>query len=398
MPDKTPEQLAEELKTSYKKAFGETKEIAEKALSEATKTGEILKQTAEKADESLLKMNGLAEQLAGLEQKMVRSTEVAQDSKSLGAQFVESEGVKQFLGQSEPRGRVDMSIKASITSLTTDVAGAAGDAVRAMRLDGIASLPQRRMTVRDLVTPGRTDGNAVEYVKETGFTNNAGPTAEGAALPGSDFKLELVSVPVRTLGHHIKASRQILDDAPQLSSLIDGRLRYGLAYKEEIQLLSGDGTGQNLMGIIPQATAYSAPFALAGATSIDMMRLAMLQAVNAELPATGHVMHPSDWAWLELLKDSTGRYIIGNPQGNAQPTLWGLPVVTTQAISVDKFLTGAFKMGAQIFDRWDASVELATENEDDFIKGMVTVRACERVALAVNRPEAFIYGDFGRVA
>ena len=73
----------------------------------------------------------------------------------------------------------------------------------------------------------------------------------------------------------------------------------------------------------------------------------MLQAVLAEYPATGHVMNPIDWAWIETLKDGQGRYIIGNPQGTITPTLWGLPVVTTQAITVDKFLTGAFEMGAQ---------------------------------------------------
>jgi hypothetical protein len=47
-----------------------------------------------------------------------------------------------------------------------------------------------------------------------------------------------------------------------------------------------------------------------------------------------------------------------------------------------------------VFDRWTARVEIATENEDDFIKNLVTILAEERVALAVYRPEAFIYGDF----
>jgi len=149
---------------------------------------------------------------------------------------------------------------------------------------------------------------------------------------------------------------------------------------------------------VPQATAFSAPITLTTPTSIDLMRLAMLQAVLAEYPATGHVMNPIDWAWVETLKDTTGRYIIGNPQGAIAPTLWGLPVVQTQSMAVDKFLTGAFKLGAQLFDRWLARVEIATENEDDFVKNLITMLCEERLALAVYRPEAFIYGDFGRVA
>lgn len=396
---KTAEQLAGEVKELFQKSIDQVKEIAEKALAEAGKGVDMSASVKEKTDEALLKMNGLMEQVADYEQKLAASRRGGQQEgeKSLGELFIEDQKVKDFLGQAQPRGRVDLQTKATITSATTDTAGAAGAARVNTRLPGIVAPPDRRMTVRDLITPGRMDGNALEYVKETGFTNNAAPVAEAAAKPQSDIKLALVTTTAKVIAHHAKASRQILDDVAQLASYIDGRLRYGLAFKEEGQLLNGDGTGQNLLGIIPQATAFAAPITLTDPSSIDLMRLAMLQAVLAEYPATGHVMNPIDWAWVETLKDSTGRYIIGNPQGAVAPTLWGLPVVQTQAIAVDKFLTGAFKLGAQLFDRWLARVEIATENEDDFIKNLVTMLCEERLALAVYRPEAFIYGDFGRV-
>jgi HK97 family phage major capsid protein len=252
------------------------------------------------------------------------------------------------------------------------------------------------MTVRDLLSQGRMDGNTIEYVQETGFTNGAAPVAEGAAKPSSDIKLDLKSSTAKVIAHWMKASRQALDDVSFLRSMIDQRLIYGLSYAEENQLLNGDGTGQNLHGLIPNATAYAAPFTPSAGTAIDTMRLAMLQAALAEYPATGHVMNPIDWARIELTKDSEGRYIIGNPQGTLSPTLWNLPVVETQAISVDKFLTGAFKLGAQIFDRWDARVEVGYVN-DDFTRNMVTLLGEERLALAVYRPEAFVYGDLGYV-
>jgi HK97 family phage major capsid protein len=253
------------------------------------------------------------------------------------------------------------------------------------------------MTVRDLLTQGRMDGNTLEYVKETGFTNSAAPVAEAAAKPESDLKVDLVSTSAKVIAHWTKASRQVLSDISQLKSIIDQRLIYGLGYVEEAQLLNGDGTGQNLNGIIPQATAYSAPFVVSDDNgNIDQVRLMMLQAALAEYPATGIVMHPTDWARIELTKDGNGQYIIGVPQGTAQPTLWGLPVVATQAITVDKVLVGAFQLGAQVFDRWDARVETGYVN-DDFTKNFVTVLAEERLALAVYRPEAFIYGDLGNV-
>lgn len=392
--------LALQIKTEHKQAVDAVKAIAEEALGKAKAGEELSTSIKEKADEALLKMNGLTEQVAELEQKMARNRGTGDDQqKSIGEQFTESESFKSFQDSKfakSARG-ADLKVKATLTSLTTDAAGSVGDAIQNSRLPGILPLPQRRMTVRDLLTPGRMDGNTLEYVKETGFTNNAAPVAEGALKPSSDIKLDLVTTSAKVIAHWMKASKQVLDDISQLRSMIDQRLLYGLAYVEEAQLLNGDGTGQNLHGIIPQATAYAAPITLTSPTSIDVMRLAMLQAALAEYPATGHVMNPIDWAWIETLKDSQGRYIIGNPQGSITPTLWGLPVVQTQAMTVDKFLTGAFRLGAQIFDRWDARIEAAYV-DDDFIKNLITILAEERLALAVYRPEAFIYGDFGRVA
>ena len=370
--------------------------------STAAKNAELGAETRAKVDELLSTQGALQADLQHAQQALAKLEANGAGGdvqhQTFGQQFTNSEQYKAFTANTTPRGRVDMTFKAAITSVTTDTDGAAGDLVQTTRLPGIIAPPDRRMTVRDLITPGRMDGNALEYVKETGFTNNAAGVAEGAKKPESTMKFDLVSTTAKVIAHFVKASRQILDDASMLASYIDGRLRYGLAFKEEQQLLNGDGTGQNLLGIIPQATAYTAPFDPGNATVIDKIRLAMLQAELAEFPATGVVLNPTDWARVELLKDSQGRYIIGNPQGVIGATLWNRPVVATQAIAVDKFLTGAFRLGAQVFDRWQARVEIATENEDDFVKNLVTVLAEERLALAVYRPQAFIYGDLGNVA
>ena len=381
-----PAVLPEAIKAELDKINSSLKEYAEKAMADAKAMTVSAK---EQVDELLHKQSELSGRLQTAEQILAKvGTGGAEDApQSFGRQFVEGEGFKAFAGQATPRGRVDMSFQAAITTVTTDTDGAAGDTVTATRVPGIIADPNRRMTVRDLLTQGRMDGSVLEYVQETGFTNAAATVAEGAAKPESTMKFDLVSTTAKVIAHFVKASRQILSDSSMLASYIDGRLRYGLAYVEENQLLNGDGTGQNLLGIIPQATAYAAPGSLTADQEIDQLRLAMLQAALAEYPATGMVLNPIDWARIELLKDTTGRYIIGNPQGTLSPTLWGVPVVATQAITVDKFLVGAFKLGAQVFDRWQARVEVATENDDDFIKNLVTILAEERLALAVYRPE-----------
>lgn len=402
MPEPIDE-LAIEFKKAtdeHKKATDDVKKLADEITGRVQKGEQIAQGLKEQADEALTKMNGYGARLDDFEQKLARrGDDPAEVRKSFGQQFVESKSFRDLSDSTAQRGRADIQIKATITSNTTDAAGSAGALVTPTRLPGIVTPPERRLTIRDLITPGQMGGNALEYVRETGFTNNAGMVEELARKPESDLKFDDVSTTAKVIAHYTKASRQILSDAPQLQSIIDGRLLYGLAFKEESQILYGDGTGQNLLGIVPQASAYKAPTsAVASLNLVDTLRLAMLQAVLAEYPATGHVLNPVDWALVELLKDANGNYIVGNPQSNAARTLWGLPVVETQAIAQGKFLTGAYRLGAQLFDRWLARVEVSTENEDDFIRNRVTILAEERLALAVYRPEAFVYGDLKAAA
>lgn len=363
---------------------------------ELAKNGSANKELTDKLDQNMTALNGYKANLAELEQKIAAMRDgnfQANRPKSAGAQFAESEAWKTFAEKG--RGGSDrFLVKNTITSVTTDTDGAAGDLVSADRQAGVQLFPQRQMTIRNLLTPGQTASNLVEYVQQTGFTNAAAMVSEGAAKQESTMKFNLIQAPVRTMAHWVQASRQILADAPQLRSIIDGQLRYGLQYVEEVQLLKGDGTGQNLTGLMQVATAYSAPFAVAGETAIDRLRLAMLQAALAEWPATGHVLNPIDWTRIELTKDDLGRYIIGNPQGTTAPRLWGLPVVATQAQDEGDFLTGAFRPAAQIFDREGTEIFASTEDRDNFIKNLVTILAEQRLALAIYRPEALIKGNF----
>lgn len=172
-------------------------------------------------------------------------------------------------------------------------------------------------------------------------------------------------------------------------------MRWGLAAEEESQLLMGAGTGTDLNGIYTQATTYDPAIAVTDPTPIDEIRIAMLQTALAEIPATGIVISAAAWAFIELTKTTEGGYLFANPTGVAGARLWGLPVVPTPALGADnRFLIGAFQQGAQVFDRWDATVLISTEDSDNFRRNLVTILAEERLGLAVYRPEAFVKGTF----
>ena len=390
-------ELLKTLGKDLEAATEEVKSLGADLKAKYEKGQTVSEEAKERADKALSAMNELKSDVDELAQKLAArgaGAPEASERKTMGQIVSENEHLAEYAARRGKAGKLTIDVGHIGADISTVTAGAL---VTEHRVPGIVAQPQRRMTVRALLAPGRTTSNTILYVQETGFTNNADVVSEGALKPQSEITFDDVTAPVVTIAHWIRANKQILADAPQLASFIDTRLRYGLALKEEAQLLNGPGTGGELEGLIPAATAYNAPFAMSGATMIDKIRLALLQAALAEFPSDGVVMHPIDWARIETQKDELGRYIIGNPQGEAQPRLWGAPVVPTQAITVDKFLAGAFGMGAQIFDREDASVQLSDEDGDNFVKNKVTILAEERLALAIYRPEAFIYGDFGNL-
>ncbi|WP_054912137.1 phage major capsid protein [Pseudomonas sp. NBRC 111127] len=398
MSESTAE-LLKNVSAELKKATDEFSKQAENALAEAKKAGSLSNETKATVDELATKFNSLTEaekqlkaRLGEMEQELVRNpgNSAATPRDTVGGVVIKSEALKQFAASIEGNRRVSVPVQAALIS-----SGVAEGVVEPQRLPGIDAEPKQRLFIRDLIAPGRTTSPAIFWVQQTGFTNAARVVAENTAKPYSDIQFATKITPVSTIAHMFKASKQILDDFAQLQSTIDTEMRYGLKYAEEQEILFGDGTGVHLHGIVPQATAFAAAFEVDQRSGIDDLRLAMLQAQLARLPASGHVLHFIDWAKIELTKDTLGRYILANPLGLTGPLLWGLPVVATEIAAFQgKFLTGAFQTGAQLFDREDANVVISTENADDFEKNMISIRCEERVALAVKRPEAFIYGNF----
>ncbi|WP_076726552.1 phage major capsid protein [Cronobacter sakazakii] len=392
-------EILKKVSASIEEATGKFNAKAEEALKEAQKTGKLSAETKETVDKMASEFNALKEAektlkaaLGELEQQVAQMplANAAKVVETVGQTVISSEALKAFAASVEGGKRVSVPVNAALIS--TDVPTGV---VEPQRLPGIDTAPKQRLFIRDLIAPGRTAAPAIFWVQQTGFTNAAKVVPEGTTKPYSDIQFATHITPVTTIAHMFKASKQILDDFAQLQSTIDAEMRYGLKYVEEQEILFGDGTGAHLKGIVPQASAFSAAFEVEKQNGIDVLRLAMLQAQLARFPASGHVLHFIDWAKIELTKDSLGRYILANPAALSGPTLWGLPVVATETAAFQgKFLTGAFNAAAQLFDREDANVVISTENADDFEKNMISIRCEERLALAVKRPEAFIYGAF----
>jgi len=374
----------------------EIKAFAEKASQEIKEHGTILADTKTVLDGLVKDGLGLQDRLNEIEQKMARrfAANDPGEQKSAGEQLAESEDFKNLSSKGRGIARLNLKAVTNITSSTSGTGGV-GVGIQPTRVPGVVNDPERQFTIRDLIMPGRTASNAIEFVQETGFQNMAAPQAgEGALKAQSDLSFGLVTTTVKTIAHWFRASKQVLSDIPLLQSYINGRAIYGLKYKEEEQILAGDGTGQNLLGLIPQATAFNNALRKAGDTKIDTLRRAILQVRVAEYRASAIALNPVDWADIELTKDSTGSYIWVNVQEGGVQRMWKLPVVDSNAVPEGEFLVGAMNIAAQVFDREDAAVEVSTEDGDNFRTNMVTIRAEERLALALYRPESFVHGEF----
>lgn len=351
---------------------------------------EAVLEQLKKSDDAV---TGLKAQLLEIEQK------VARDGGG-GDQFVETWG-QTFVKAAETELAAmvhNRHAKASVQVKALTTGGDSGGALIVPHRDAPNMLPQRRLTIRALLPVVNIASSTVEYVQQDSRPTGAAMVAEGAAKPESSMAFSLEMASTKVIAHHIKASRQVLEDAPQLADIIDTEMRYGLALVEEAQILSGDGTGQNLYGLIPAATAFADTAGIlaeitSGPNHIDVIGAAILQSALADFPPSGIVIHWSDWWRMVLTKDGEGNYILGSPQSMAMPQMWGLPVVPTKAISAGSFLVGDFSSAATLYDRWAPRVETGYVN-DDFTKNLVTILAEERVALAVKQGGALITGTF----
>lgn len=340
--------------------------------------------------------------------------------KSIGQMFVESPEFKDRSPNGDMRG--DFSIGERVLSEYGGVevkdihSGSIGTFThpgfgKVDRLPPVVA-PMRTMRVRDLFPQVSTSAVMVEYVEERGFVspgdNAAATVAERTQddsnfglKPKSNLRWETKSAPVKTIAHWVAAHRNTLDDEPALRGIIDTRLMYGLKLEEDWQILLGDGTGENLLGIMRQPGVQQYPGAggyVEDDTYIDVIRRSLTRVMLAEYEATGIVCNPLDWEKIELTKDKNGLYVaVTTVTVGAEQRLWRTPVIATPAMPEGKALVGAFGLGAQIFDRMQGTIRTSEHHDDFFVRNAVAVLCEERVGLATYRPEAFIEVDLENV-
>jgi hypothetical protein len=227
----------------------------------------------------------------------------------------------------------------------------------------------------------------------------AAETAEAGTKPEAQLDLELLTESIQTIAHWIPASRQILADHAQIESYVNDRLRYGVLYKEDVQLLYGTGASPQIQGIMTElgVQEYLWSSGIVGPpadTKIDAIRRAMTRAQVAEYVPSGVVIHPDDWQDVQLAKDDNGAYIWLSVATGTGQQFFMLPVVVTNAINTGEALVGSFSMGSTIWDREQVTVRVSESHDTMFIENMVAMLGEERICQTIHRPDSFVKVTF----
>lgn len=267
------------------------------------------------------------------------------------------------------------------------------------RLPGLLDIRQREIVLLDLVPRVPTGSDTVEYVREDTFTNAAAMVAEASATTGtsglkpeSTLAYSVQTSPVRTAAHWIPVTNRMLADAPAVRGTINGRLLLGLDLTLETQVLSGNGSGENFTGIL--STAGINIQGKGTDNALDAIFKARTQIrVNGKGRPNAVLLHPNDWQDIRLARENVatgtlGSYLMGPPSQVGAVTLWGLPVVESEALTQNTGLIGDFTMGCTLFDREQAAIRVGTI-DDQFVRNMQTILAELRAAFVVYRPTMF---------
>jgi Phage capsid family len=244
------------------------------------------------------------------------------------------------------------------------------------------------MFVRSLIPTVRIESDKAQFVRQSVRTNNAAPVAAGGTKPTSVFTIERIEAPVRTIAHVTEAvDRSLLMDFDRLTQFLSDELRLGVLLAEENQILNGNGTPPNLIGILN--TVGIGAQAPGADTRPDAIHKAMTMVRSNFYVPDGIVLHPNDWEQVRLLKGTKRPLRVrAGHRGRNRKDVWGGGHCEPGHCRGNGTGRGV-PAGAILFDREQARVDFTESHDDLFVKNQVIARGEERIAFGVTRPQAF---------
>lgn len=424
--------LASSIKAVYDKGSSATVEELEQAQADTTRLDELAdrlekitgKDARERATKALGRLSGVGSILAGMRPDFTPAAGGDGDTlaggngddplgftaarKSYGEMFTGDERVQSYLKSLMPSGRVPertpintptVLLGSILKALVRSGAEAAGGALvyADQRRDLVIPYLYPVLRVRDVMTVLPTNSDRIEYARVTSDSvNAAAEVAEATSVstglkPESTLVTEAVEDTVKTIAHWLPATKQVLQDAPQMRAVIDAFLRGGVEDRLARQVLNGDGLSGRIKGLNNRVDEGVQEQAFSTSV-LRTLRLAIGKVRGLGLEPNGIIMHPSDWMEVELATDDSGRFYFGGPVTQAAPRVWGQRVIETAAQPEGQAVVGDLST-AVIWDREQAVISMTNSHEDYFIRNLVAILCELRAGFGLLRPEALVIAD-----
>jgi HK97 family phage major capsid protein len=340
--------------------------------------------------------------LKGLEEQMSNLQKAAEEQ-GLALKEIQAQGPRtqksfrdQLVEKLADLEAVQGDPKKSLVLPTTRKAITSGDVsgdTMAYRESGIAQIQRGKPWLRDLfnvITLGSNSHGEVKWYEQNSLTNNAAAVAENG-YPGTASDMDWIekSLGGKRLKDWIKVSKDQLKDVDFINGEVLAFVDKNMRLLENTSLLSGDGNGNNVKGILTYAPAFDTTgITVEKANMFDLIQKVKTQIRKGSLDAfiaNTACLAPDDADIMRLAKNERGDYLFPQWAMNGISNISGLNMVENSLITADTLLVGDFSYGT-IYE-WDGLLIEIGYMDKDFLEGMVTIMAYERINLRVKENE-----------
>jgi HK97 family phage major capsid protein len=394
MENLTPEQVIEKINTIISEKTMDSVNKTELDALKSELTVLVGKNDNSDLKVAIAKLEGTIEGMK--EAKIVGSTTFKSIGESIANTYEKNlDKIKEL---SQKGGVISLDVKA-VGTMTID-GNYSGGVIALTELEqGVTRIVRRAPFLRQIVNAGVTLSKYITYIEQANIDGGADMTAEGALKSQASFDLVERQAVTQKITAFIKVSKEMISDLPFMQREINTELMELVALKLDSQILSGDGTGNNLVGILENAIPWAVG-SFAGQVAIpnqlDVLRVAIAQIETALFQPNYIIMHPTDVAKFDVTKTVYGEY--------TQPMIYtdlngvkrynGIEIIVNTGIDVDTFLVGDFTK-SNLRVREEMNIQVGFVN-DDFTKNLFTV-LCEARAthyVKTNHYGAFVAGNF----
>ncbi len=231
-------------------------------------------------------------------------------------------------------------------------------------------------------------GNTYSFLRQVARTNNAAPVADLAQKPTSLYTVEEVEGRYRVIAHlSERVPQRFFHDDKTLAEFLAREMANGLEEEVEAQILTGDGIGENLTGILNTSGIHTQAFTT---DLLTTTRKALTQLQSTGITPTAWALNPADAEAFDLLREGTGdgAFLLGGPGSAAGTSLWTLPRVPSVAVPAGTAVLADWE-GAELKTRQAATLHMDVAAAN-FEENTVRFRVEGRYGLAVVQPAAFV--------